>query len=135
MPVQIINGDGKKVFEVRIRGKLLEEDCEQFVIEIEKLVRKDVNLQLLIDMTELCDVDSGCLGSENRFSGSHFSKIERLAMIGDTQWQKFMTAFSKPFTRATVRYFVHEEKEKARIWLGIGEARRVLFDSNSFSHD
>lgn len=48
----------------------------------------------------------------------HFADTERLAMVGETQWQHGMATFCKPFTNATVRYFDHAEAKAVRQWLG-----------------
>ena len=34
-------------------------------------------------------------------------------MIGETQWQRGMAPFCKPFTKATVRYFDHANAAEA----------------------
>jgi SpoIIAA-like len=47
----------------------------------------------------------------------HFNQIERVAMVGDKKWQKWMVAFCKPFTTGKVRYFDHEKLDKARVWV------------------
>ncbi len=47
----------------------------------------------------------------------HLSDIERTAVVGDKTWEKWMAEFSKPFTRAEVRYFDHDEIAAARAWV------------------
>jgi hypothetical protein len=47
----------------------------------------------------------------------HFNQIERVAMVGDKKWQKWMVAFCKPFTTGKVRYFDHEKLDEARVWV------------------
>ena len=44
-------------------------------------------------------------------------QIERLAIVGEKTWHKWMTGFCKPFTSAEVRYFTHEELDAARAWV------------------
>jgi len=39
------------------------------------------------------------------------------ATIGETKWQHGMATFCKPFTRATIRYFEHDDAAGARQWL------------------
>jgi hypothetical protein len=120
MSLHFIDDAAGKVLEVRFSGKLVREDCEQFEVEIERRVLQDGTQQLLFDMTDFLELDPGCRLSENLFSVKHVGEIKRLAMIGESQWQPVMAAFSKPFTRATLRYFVGSESDKARIWLGRG---------------
>jgi len=44
-------------------------------------------------------------------------EVERLAMIGDKQWQHVMVTICKPFTKAKTRYFDHTDDAGARKWL------------------
>jgi hypothetical protein len=47
----------------------------------------------------------------------HFNHVERIAMIGDKQWEKWMAKLCKPFTTAAVRYFPRAQSDKARQWI------------------
>ena len=40
-----------------------------------------------------------------------------MALVGDKTWKKWMAEFTKPFTRATVRYFDHDQIGAARAWV------------------
>jgi len=44
----------------------------------------------------------------------HFNDVERVAIVGEKKW---LVAFCKPFTRATVRYFDQEKLDEARAWV------------------
>ena len=52
-----------------------------------------------------------------KVSGKNFHDFARLAMVGDRTWEKWMTAFSRPFTSAEIRYFEVAEREKALEWV------------------
>ena len=43
--------------------------------------------------------------------------IERLAIVGETKWEKWMVTFCKAFTTATIRYFPSEHAAEARAWI------------------
>ena len=38
-------------------------------------------------------------------------------MVGDSQWEKAMSVFCRPFTTATIRYFDATAIHEARAWL------------------
>ena len=59
----------------------------------------------------------GALWEDIKFDLKHFRDIDRLAMVGDRTWQKWMATFCRPFTSATIRYFDHDEITDAREWL------------------
>jgi len=48
----------------------------------------------------------------------HFKDIERCAAVGDQRWQKWLTEFCVPFTKATIRYFDSADAAAAQNWLG-----------------
>jgi len=45
------------------------------------------------------------LSAEIKFDLKHFREIERLALVGDRQWEKFLGGFARPLTAADMRYF------------------------------
>jgi len=61
--------------------------------------------------------DAGALWEDIKWDAKHFNDIDRLAIVGEKSWHKWMTGFCGPFTTAQVRYFTHEQLDKAREWL------------------
>ena len=53
------------------------------------------------------------LSEKLKFDMSHFAGIERIAAVGDKKWQRGMTAFFTPFSKATTRYFDHADTASA----------------------
>jgi hypothetical protein len=87
---------------------------EQFVPEVERLVREHGKLRLLFDMTGFQGWEVSAGWEDFKFGVEHFADMERLAMVGETRWQHGMTTFCKPFTTATVRYFDRADAAAAR---------------------
>lgn len=52
----------------------------------------------------------------------HFGDVERMAVVGHSKWDRFLSALSRPFTAAQVKYFDQEEVEAARQWAIDGAA-------------
>ncbi len=118
MPIECKEENGGKVLVLRITGKLIKEDYEQFVPEFERLLRQHGKLRVLFDMTDLHGWDGAALWEDIKFDIRHFADIERLAMVGDKKWQHVMATFFKPFTKAVSRYFDQADTAEARKWLG-----------------
>ena len=55
-----------------------------------------------------------------KFGLKHYSDFERIAMVGETKWEAWMSRVCKPFTKAKVRYFSNSEVDKAWNWLQEG---------------
>jgi hypothetical protein len=117
MTLQLTEENGGKVVVVHVSGKLVKADYEHFVPEIERLVRQHGKLRLLFDMTDFHGWEASAAWEDFKFGIEHFADIERLAMVGEKQWQRGMAVFCKPFTTAAVRYFEHADAAAAREWL------------------
>jgi hypothetical protein len=72
----------------------------------------------MFDMRDFRGWDAGALWQEIKFDMKHFKDIERCAAVGDQRWQKWLTEFCVPFTKATIRYFDSADTAAARKWLG-----------------
>ena len=118
MPIQLNEENTGKLLTIHVSGKLVKADYDQFVPEVERLIRQHGKLRILFDMTGFHGWNVGAAWEDFKFGIEHFADIERLAMVGDKQWQHGMAVFCKPFTRAIVRYFDHADAAEARKWLG-----------------
>lgn len=118
MSIQLKEEDGGKILVVQVSGKLPKADYERFVPEFDRLIDQHGKLRLLFDMTNFHGWEVSAMWEDLKLGIEHFADIERLAMVGETQWQHGMATFCKPFTKATVRYFDHAEAQAARQWLG-----------------
>ena len=118
MTIQLNEENGGKVLVVHVNGKLVKADYEHFVPEFERLVSQHGKLRLLFDMTDFHGWELSAVWEDFKFGIEHFADIERLAMVGEKQWQHGMAIFCKPFTKAMVRYFEHADAAEAQRWLG-----------------
>ena len=103
-----------KVLEVDLHGKLGRADYEKFVPESEKLILKYGKIRILVTMHDFHGWDAGALWEDIKWNAGHFDQIERLAIVGEKTWHKWMTGFCKPFTTAQVRYFTLDQLAAAR---------------------
>lgn len=117
MPIQIIEEDGGRRLVIHVSGRLEKTDYELFVPEFERLIRQHGKLRVLFEMRDFHGWEASAAWEDLKFGITHFSDIERLAMVGEKRWQHGMATFCKPFTKATVRYFDHAVAAEARTWL------------------
>lgn len=117
MPIQLNEENNGKLLAVHVSGKLVKDDYTDFVSAFERLVQQRGKIRILFDMTNFHGWDVGAAWEDVKFGANHFSDIARMAMVGEKKWQEAMTIFSKPFTKAQVRYFDHTKAAEARQWL------------------
>lgn len=120
MAVEFKEDNGGKVLVVRISGKLSKDDYKQLVPEVERLINKVGKLHMLVEMHDFHGWEAGALWEDIKFDVKHFKDIERLAFVGETEWEKGMSVFCKPFTTAKIKYFDLAELEQAREWVDVG---------------
>jgi hypothetical protein len=108
--------DGKLVV-IRMKGKLHKSDYQHFVPIVEKAVQQNGRIRMLVHMHNFHGWDAGGLWEDVKFDVNHFNDIERLAIVGETKWEKLMAAFCAPFTTAAIRYFPSEQADEARTWI------------------
>ncbi|BCB27442.1 hypothetical protein SKTS_23280 [Sulfurimicrobium lacus] len=117
MSMQLNEENGGKLLVVHVSGKLVKADYEQFVPAVERLVRQHGKLRILFDMTDFHGWEASAAWEDFKFGVEHFADIERIAMVGEKQWQHAMATFGKPFTKAKIRYFDHADAAEARKWV------------------
>jgi len=122
MSIQFSEEDGGKLLYVHASGKLGEKDYARFMPEIERLIRRHVELRMLVDITGFQGWDAGGLWEELKGAVKYFSAMQQCAVIGDKRWEQTVTEMGKPFTRGELRYFDHSGMAEARKWLKEGYA-------------
>ena len=106
-----------KVLTVKASEKLTREDYEHFVPYFERLIKEHGKIRVLFDMHDFHGWEMGALWEDIKFDLKHFTDIERVAIIGETKWEKWMATFCRPFTTASIRYFDRDQTEAARQWM------------------
>ena len=108
----------ENVLEVDLHGKLCREDFERIAPDTERLIGQYGKIRILVTMRDFEGWDMGAFWEDLKWEAKHFNDVERLAMVGDEAWQKWMTSFCKPFTTAAVRFFPFEKLDEAHEWVG-----------------
>jgi len=117
MPIKFKDADESKVLSIQVSGKLTKADYVYFAPEFERLVQLNGKLRVLFNLAGFQGWDADALWEGIKFDLKHFADIERIAMIGETRWEKGMAIFCKPFTNATIKYFDHAKTAEAWKWL------------------
>ena len=120
MPIRLDEENGGKIVVIHVSGTLVKADYAGLGSEFERRLQQHRKLRVLFDMTDFHGWDAGAMWEDVKFDLRHFADIDRLAMVGEAQWQHGMAVFFKPFTKATTHYFDHAGFAEARNWLGEG---------------
>lgn len=105
------------VIHLHVSGTLSHEDYEIFGPDIEKQIQKHGRIRVLLELDDFHGWTARALWDDIKFDIQHFRDIERIAMVGDQTWEKWMALFVSPFTAATVKYFDASEMDAAWEWI------------------
>ncbi|TWT85543.1 hypothetical protein Pla123a_03500 [Posidoniimonas polymericola] len=117
MSLELVEAAQGNLVEIEVTGKLNKEAYEIFVPEIEQRISEHGKIRVLVVMHDFHGWEAGALWEDLKFDVKHFNHIERLALVGESKWEKGMSVFCRPFTTAKIKYFDHTEVDSAREWV------------------
>jgi SpoIIAA-like len=106
------------ILELEISGKFVASDFQSLESTFQRLVKQYRKIRVLFRMHDFHGWEPVAFWDEVKFDLKHLSDIERLAIVGDKQWEKFLGVFGRPFTAAEIRYFDESALPAAQEWLG-----------------
>src|ERR1700756_115146 len=98
----------------KMSGKLHDEDYKKFVPMVDDAIAKSGKVRLLAQFHDFHGWDAKALWDEIKFSPTHCTKIDRIALVGEKTWEKWMATVCKPFTMAKIKYFDATQFEAAK---------------------
>jgi SpoIIAA-like len=115
--IEQLKTNSPTILGFKLGGKLHDEDYKQFVPAIDAALAQYGKVRLLAQFHDFHGWDLHALWDDIKFSTTHCTKIDRIALVGDKTWEKWMAKVCKPFTLAKIRYFDASEIEAAKAWL------------------
>ena len=115
--IEQLTHDSTKAIGFKLSGKLHDEDYKTFVPMLDNTISAQGKLRLLAWFHDFHGWDLHALWDDIKFSTTHCTKIERIAMVGEKKWEEWMAKVCKPFTMAKIKYFQASEIEAAWQWL------------------
>ena len=109
--------ESEKILGFKMSGKLHDEDYKKFEPMVDAAVARHGKVRLLAQFSDFHGWDMHALWDDIKFSTTHCTKIERIALVGEKTWEKWMAKVCTPFTMAKIRYFNEPEMDKAKAWL------------------
>lgn len=104
---------------VRASGTLTTQDYKHAVPELNHALElSEGPLRLMIRLENFQGWELDALWKELKFDVSHIGDFERVAVVGESDLEKWGTVLSAPFTSADMRFFPTEQEDKAEDWLG-----------------
>ena len=102
---------------VQASGKLEDADIERLRSELARMAKAHNTFALLFDMRDFTGWTLKGLWEDFKTDNAYNQSVRKTAMVGDKQWQEWMTQLSAPFAAGEVKFFEREEIDQAHAWL------------------
>jgi SpoIIAA-like len=83
-------------------------------------IANDGKVRILAQFHDFHGWDAKAMWDDIKFSTTHCTKIERIALVGEKKWEQWMAKVCKPFTMAKIKYFDAAQLDDAWAWLQQG---------------
>ena len=114
---QKLDKSSGNIVGVKLTGKLTDEDFENFVPEIENIIASEGKIRLLMLMDYPQEFELKAALDDLVFWAKHLRDIERLAIVGQKDWEKWIALLEKPFVGTEVKYYNASRLQDAWSWL------------------
>lgn len=115
--IELLQTRSPKLIGLRCTGRLHSKDYRKIQPKLEKTIKKEGTIRLLAQLDDFHGWDMLAAVDELMLEVKHAHDFEKIAIIGDRRWEKWMAELPKLFTTARVRYFDVSEREQAWNWL------------------
>lgn len=101
----------------RLTRPLAREEMQQITRELEGTIAAEGNVRVLIDLQAFPYEDLGALWEDLKFDVRHGRNLDRLALLGGGEVEKWATRIFAALSFTKCRFFEHDQLEKAWKWL------------------
>ena len=98
-------------------GKITKDDYTILTADVENLLQQEGGIGLLLDLESLKGEEFKAWGDDLKFGRDFRKKIDKMAIIGNKRWQKWMTVIVDPFFAREAKFFATDERDAAWEWL------------------
>ncbi len=117
----INEGAPHRTLLISVEGTLVEDDYRQLGERMQELVAYHGKINMLVELSDFHGWTAAAAWKDFKFGLEYANDMERIALVGDREWEKGMAVFVKPFTSAEVKYFDHTNIQEAHDWVEDGE--------------
>jgi hypothetical protein len=104
-----------KVLGFRVVGDVSKADYEMVRPAVEAAVDRYGTVRVLIDLTDFHWEKVEAWGADLSFGHTYHHKIERMALVGEQSWGKWLAKLADPFYAQDAKWF--EDQTAAWQWL------------------
>jgi hypothetical protein len=107
----------KNIVRVEVTGKLTQEDYDKLIPSWKATIARHGKMRLLFVMKDFHGWEPGAAWDDLQFDLKHGAQVERVAMVGEEKWQKWISKLGALFAETNVRYFDESNLANAERWV------------------
>ncbi|MGV6816210.1 MAG: STAS/SEC14 domain-containing protein [Thiotrichales bacterium] len=107
----------EKIFAFKARGKLTDEDYKAFLPRLTTIIHKYGPLSLLVELEDFRGWELKAAWDDFKFGRDHQKDLPRIAVVGEKQWQKWVTELANVMSDSDIRFFERKQLDTAWDWL------------------
>lgn len=115
--IEKLDESSENVLGFKLTGDITKSDYETMVPEIEAAVKEYGNGSLLLEMTDFKWEKVEAWGADMKFGRDYHKKISKMAIVGDKEWEKWLTKLAAPFYAVEANFYYADDKDSAWVWL------------------
>ena len=117
MSIELVENIESGTLQVLASGKLSTDDYKSFEPAVTKLIDGFGKIKVLFVMQDFHGWETGAVWEDIKFATKHCRDIDKIAMVGEKDWERWMATICKPFTMSKIEYFDADQKDQAQQWL------------------
>lgn len=105
------------VLGFEITGRVDSDDVAGMTKELEHAIESAGRVRVLLRLRDVDGVRPGAVWEDLKFTVKHGNDIERMAVQGDRDWERWLAKLTGVGAPTDVKYFALEEADDAWRWL------------------
>lgn len=115
--LQVLGFTKDNIIATKANGNLSEQDVRKIHPLIHNIIDRGQKVRWYFEMEKFTGYELQAFWEDAKMDLTHANDYEKIAMVGEKEWQNWITQFMRPFTQADIQYFDLSEKEKAKAWI------------------
>jgi hypothetical protein len=115
MTISVLDRSTGRTLGFKVSGDVTKADYEVLTPAVAAAVDQHGTVNVLLDLTDFHWEKIGAWGADIHFGHECHDKIDRMAIVGNRNWEKHLASLASPFYAEDSRYF--EDDADAWAWL------------------
>lgn len=115
--IQILEQTAGNIIATKATGKLMEADYDKLLLLLTEKLKQYEKIRWYLEMEDFDGWKLKAFWEDVKFDAKHANDFDKVAMVGEKKWEKWMTDLMKLFSSAEVKYFDASQKEEAVKWI------------------